>query len=234
MTSLLDWIFFALTMVAGIAARLAIAFVVLAALSLPVVALVEAWPRALALWRRLRGMSTVEGLDWRARDFYAPSHTWLRRRRSRGIEVGIDGLAAQLVPWVRSIVLPRRGDFVRRGEVVAELRWGGRRAPILAPLDGTVSRVNRAVERDPGLALRDPYGRGWLFRVAPTDSWRRGLRQGLVAREWFALEARHLARIFENELGVAAADGGHLVAAGPGLLDDEGWQTLSRTFLRAA
>jgi glycine cleavage system H protein len=234
MTSLLDGTFFWVTVVAGVAARVLIAFVLLAAVALPVVALAEAWPRAQALVRRLRGLMTVEGLDWRRHDYYAPSHTWLRRRALGGVRVGLDGLAAQLVPWVRATVLPRPGDVVRRGDVVAELKWGDRRAPILAPLDGTVSRVNRRVAQDPSLALRDPYGRGWLFTVVPTGSWRRGLREGLVAREWFALEARHLARVFEQELGIAAADGGHLLAPRPGIVDDEHWRTLSRTFLRAA
>jgi glycine cleavage system H protein len=48
------------------------------------------------------------------------------------------------------------------------------------------------------------------------------------------LEARQLARMVEDDLGLAAADGGHLVAPRTSLLSDEGWRTLSRIFLRAA
>ena len=176
----------------------------------------------------------MEGIEWRRDAYYAAGHTWLRLPPlGRRVRIGLDGLAARLVPWARSVTMPRHGELVRRGDVVAEFAWGDRRAPILSPVDGTVERVNEAVVRDPSLALRDPYGRGWLFTVAPTGSWRRGLRHGPVAREWFAVEARALARLFESDLGLSSADGGHLVAPGLELVSDEGWRTLRRTFLGA-
>jgi len=34
---------------------------------------------------------------------------------------------------------------------------------IYAPLKGTVVEVNKALEADPGLINREPYGQGWIF-----------------------------------------------------------------------
>ena len=34
---------------------------------------------------------------------------------------------------------------------------------IYAPVKGTVVEVNKALEADPGLINRDPYGQGWIF-----------------------------------------------------------------------
>jgi glycine cleavage system H protein len=233
MTALLDFTFVVMSIVIVALARIGLVLIVLAALALPVIGAMGAWPYLVRLYHRARDHASVEGLDWRSRVYYAPSHTWLRRRL-RQVTVGVDALVARLVPWVRSVSLPRPGTVVHRGEVVAEIAWGERRAPIVSPVEGRVLRVNAAVARDPGLALRDPYGRGWLFTVEPAADWPRGLRHGGPARVWFALEAQRLSRVFEEELGLAAADGGHLLAPGPGLVSDEQWRRLSREFLLSA
>ena len=34
---------------------------------------------------------------------------------------------------------------------------------IYAPVKGTVVEVNKALEADPGLINREPYGQGWIF-----------------------------------------------------------------------
>ena len=34
---------------------------------------------------------------------------------------------------------------------------------IYAPLKGAVVEVNKALEADPGLINREPYGQGWIF-----------------------------------------------------------------------
>ncbi len=36
---------------------------------------------------------------------------------------------------------------------------------IYSPIGGTVVEVNPALEADPGLVNRDPFGEGWLFRL---------------------------------------------------------------------
>ncbi len=47
-------------------------------------------------------------------------------------------------------------------------------------------------------------------------------------------ERRRLSSFVEEELGLAAADGGELVAPGPALLGEEGWRKLVASFLHAA
>jgi len=42
---------------------------------------------------------------------------------------------------------------------------------IYAPVKGTVVEVNKALEADPGLINRKPYGQGWIFvlKIANAD-----------------------------------------------------------------
>ena len=42
-----------------------------------------------------------------------------------------------------------------------------------SPVDGTIAKVNRRVLANPALVKDEPYGRGWLFRIAPDgDDWK--------------------------------------------------------------
>jgi len=52
---------------------------------------------------------------------------------------------------------------------VCTIHRDGVAVDMVSPVEGTVSDINQAVEKDPKLALRDPFGEGWLVTVnAPT------------------------------------------------------------------
>jgi glycine cleavage system H protein len=59
---------------------------------------------------------------------------------------------------------------------------------IHAPLSCRIIAANPAVEKDVDLIVRDPYGEGWLFRVAPTqlDAERATLMDVGAYRAWLA------------------------------------------------
>lgn len=163
----------------------------------------------------------------------APNHTWVAPRRG-ALAVGVDEIAERILPSATAIELPARGMRVNRGDPIAVVRAGRRAIRIGAPVDGTIVGVNRRVRREPGLVKEDPYGRGWLFLLAPCDEGWRELPGGPAATAWLAGERRRLARFLEEELGIAAADGGELVAPAPALLGEEGWRRVVASFLSAA
>ena len=51
------------------------------------------------------------------------------------------------------------------------------------------------------------------------------------AASWLRREAQRLEHFFEHELGLAAADGGALLASPMTSLSEDGWKRLTRTFL---
>jgi glycine cleavage system H lipoate-binding protein len=164
----------------------------------------------------------------------APNHTWLAPWRKGTVAIGLDEVAERILPSATSVELPRPGMMVHRGDPVVVVRAGKRAVRVGSPVDGTVAAVNRRLGRSPGLVKDEPYGRGWLFAIVPADDAWKQLPGGLRADTWLLSEKRRLAHFLEEELGVAAADGGELIAPAPALLGERGWERLVGEFLRAA
>jgi glycine cleavage system H lipoate-binding protein len=148
--------------------------------------------------------------------------------------VGVDEIAQRLLPSATALELPAPGMEVQRGDPIAVIRAGRRAIRIGAPVGGRVVAVNRRARRNPAIVKEDPYGAGWLFRLAPRDDGWRSFPGGAGAEAWLAAERRRLALLLEDQLGMAAADGGELVEPGPALLGEEGWKRVVQSFLHAA
>jgi glycine cleavage system H protein len=217
--------------IAGMTIRFGLLLVVLAVLSVPVFLFLSGLKGFEAIRRRALGVVRVGGLFWRDRTYYAPGHTWLRRTGLRRVTVGLDDLAQRMFPGPSGISLVAPGTVVREGDRIGVIRNSGRQADIVAPIAGTISAVNDSVRHDPALLHRDPYERGWLFAMVPTDASLGRCRTGDAARTWMREEGARLSRFFEAELGVAAADGGEFVVPPPTLLQDEQWVRLTHEFL---
>jgi glycine cleavage system H protein len=170
---------------------------------------------------------------WRRGSFHAPNHTWIASRGPAELMLGIDDLARELIPSVTSVELPRPGVLLRRGEPIAVLHAGRRSLRIEAPMNGMVVRPNARVAGDPGLVKREPYGDGWLLSFTPADATYMKFPAESEAGNWFQQEAARLERFMEHELGLAAADGGALLASPMSSLDEEGWARLTQAFLHA-
>jgi glycine cleavage system H lipoate-binding protein len=212
--------------VVGLAGRFGLFLLAGLVLAAPALLLALAWQ---GLARRDRVGAARAGTR------FAPGHTWLAPRGRRGVlAVGVDEIAEKILPSATALELPAPGMEVHRGDPIAVIRAGKRAIRIGAPADGTVVGVNGRARRDPALVKTDPYGRGWLFLLAPaSDAWK-ALPGGASGEAWLAGERRRLARFVDDELGLAAADGGELVAPAPALLGEEGWRRLVQAFLHAA
>jgi glycine cleavage system H protein len=221
--------------VAGLLARFGLFLAMLAVLLVPALLVAVAVRLVTARRERALGLRRVAGVLFRPDLSYAPNHTWLHPRKGKGgvLELGLDDLAQRLLPSVTAVELPRPGTLIARGQPIAMLHGGGRVVRVPAPITGKVAGVNAAVLRDPALVKREGYGRGWLVTMDPSDDTWESLPRAEAAETFMRRESARWSRFFEERLGMAAADGGELVAPAPWLVGEEGWSALTAEFLAA-
>ncbi len=217
---------------AGVLARFGVFLLMIAIVALPAVAIAVVLRAVQQRREKALRLRRVAGVLFRPDLSYAPGHTWLHRRKTGALELGLDDLAQRLLPSVTAVDLPRPGTSVERGQPIATLHGGGRAIAIPAPISGTIAGVNASVVRDPALVKRDGYRKGWLVAIAPADAAWESLPREQDAESFIRKEAARWSRFFEDRLGFAAADGGELVAPAPWVIGEDGWRALTAEFLR--
>jgi glycine cleavage system H protein len=121
--------------------------------------------------------------------------------------VGLDDFGQRLLPSVTAIEVNAVGSRVKRGEPLAVLHAGLLSVRIPSPVDGTVLAVNNGAKNDPGRVKSEP-ARTWLLKLAPSEPSYLRFPCGEATRTWLRAEEARLARFWEGELGLGAADGG--------------------------
>lgn len=93
---------------------------------------------------------------------YTESHEWIKREGDK-IRVGVTDHAQSELTDVVYVELPKLERQVNAKEPIAVVESVKAASDIYAPVKGTVVEANKALEADPGLINREPYGQGWIF-----------------------------------------------------------------------
>ena len=93
---------------------------------------------------------------------YTETHEWIKRE-GENVRVGITDHAQSELTDVVYVELPKMDRQANAKEAVAVVESVKAASDIYAPVKGTVVDVNKALEADPGLINREPYGQGWIF-----------------------------------------------------------------------
>ena len=96
---------------------------------------------------------------------YTPEHEWVAITGSTAL-VGITDHAQDALGDVVYVSVPAPGSKVTAGEPCGEIESTKSVSDLYSPVDGEVTEVNPEVDENPGLINSDPYGAGWLFKVA--------------------------------------------------------------------
>jgi len=99
---------------------------------------------------------------------YTAEHEWVRRSGDV-VRVGITAYAQDALGDIVYLQLPAVGDVVNAGTPCGEIESTKSVSDVYAPVDGTVTAVNDALDASPELVNSDPYGDGWLFELQPQD-----------------------------------------------------------------
>ena len=65
--------------------------------------------------------------------------------------------------------IPTVGETLEAGEVFGTIEVVKTISDLFLPVAGEVIELNEALEENPELVNKDPYGEGWLIKVKPED-----------------------------------------------------------------
>jgi glycine cleavage system H protein len=99
---------------------------------------------------------------------YHSEHDWARVDGDTAT-LGITWFAQDALGEVVFFDVPKVGAKVTKDDTYAEIESVKAVSDVIAPLSGEVVEVNEALEQKPETINEDPYGEGWLVKVALSD-----------------------------------------------------------------
>lgn len=99
---------------------------------------------------------------------YTTDHEWVRVQGDR-VWVGITEYAQKELGDVVFIDLPSIGDKVSAKSVMGTIESVKAVSEVFAPISGEIMETNDDLEHSPELINQDPYGKGWIVVIEPSN-----------------------------------------------------------------
>lgn len=115
--------------------------------------------------------------------FSVEDRVWLAPERGGAVLLGLAAPGCVALGEIVSFTPRKSGTALRRGMSCGTLESARWVEPARCPIAGTIIEINALAVEHPLVINRDPYGSGWLVRIAPED-WERdsaGLVSGAAA-----------------------------------------------------
>ena len=100
---------------------------------------------------------------------YTSEHEWIRVEGDEAY-VGITDYAQSELGEIVFIDVPTEGETVAQGEVFGSIEAVKTVSDLNMPVTGEVLEINGALDAQPELVNNDPYGEGWIIRIAVKDA----------------------------------------------------------------
>lgn len=99
---------------------------------------------------------------------YTSEHEWIRIEGDIAY-VGITDYAQEQLGDIVFVDIPTVGETLEADETFGTIEVVKTISDLFLPVAGEVLGQNEALEENPELVNKDPYGEGWLIKVKPTD-----------------------------------------------------------------
>lgn len=174
--------------------------------------------------------------------YFNRNHTWAHLGESGSAKVGLDDFLQHVIGDLQLSGLKEAGEPIKKGELLAEIEKDGKKLKVFSPITGVVMATNEMLQEDPGLINDDPYQKGWLYQVKPSN-WIKDTSSCLLAEKASEWSEKEITR-FKDFLSMGAMrkyssepamlvlqDGGEIVDHVLSELPDEVWKDFQEEFL---
>jgi len=109
-----------------------------------------------------KGTKVVDGL------YYTKEHEWAKAQGDLVI-VGITDYAQHALHEITFVEIMEPGTAVNAGEECGLVESMKASSDVFSPVSGQIVEVNTALEDAPETVNEDPYGKGWMCKIKPSN-----------------------------------------------------------------
>jgi glycine cleavage system H protein len=99
---------------------------------------------------------------------YTRDHEWARSKGGR-VVIGITEFAQEQLGDIVYVELPAVGAEVKKGETFGVVESTKAVSDLYAPVSGKVVEINSPLVEAPEGINEEPYGKGWMIAIEPSD-----------------------------------------------------------------
>ncbi|NLY24313.1 MAG: glycine cleavage system protein GcvH [Bacteroidales bacterium] len=110
---------------------------------------------------------------------YSSDHEWVRVEGNEAY-IGITDFAQEELGEIVYVDVTTEGETLAQSEVFGSIEAVKTVSDLMMPVGGEVLEVNPGLDDAPELVNKDPYGEGWIIRIALQDA---GEVNGLMSVE---------------------------------------------------
>lgn len=100
---------------------------------------------------------------------YTKDHEWIRIESENIALVGITHFAQQELGDIVYVDIATVGNALQKDDVFGTVEAVKTVSDLFLPVSGTVLEVNATLNKQPDLVNTDPYGEGWMIKLAVAD-----------------------------------------------------------------
>jgi glycine cleavage system H protein len=99
---------------------------------------------------------------------YTEDHEWIKSDGTTAT-VGITEFASAELGDIVFIEIETRGETLSKGDTFGTVEAVKTVSDLFMPASGEITEVNPALEANPEIVNKDPYGEGWLIKIKLSD-----------------------------------------------------------------
>ena len=116
----------------------------------------------------VKGLVKVDDYEVPEGLYYHKEYLWARVEKGKA-RIGMIDFAQKQLREIVYVELPSVGDTITQNDPFGTVESVKAVSDLIAPISGTIEEVNEDLESKPELLNEDPYSKGWLLVITPTN-----------------------------------------------------------------